>query len=259
MESIRLNKIISHNTTYSRRDADKLIQEGKIKVDGKVVTDLSTKVNFKDNIIKINEKKLFVKSKFSVIIYNKQKGEIVSKKDDRNRKTIYDTISGQFRHYIPVGRLDYASEGLLIMSDSSKLVSLLMSSSMERVYYLKIKGPITEEMQKAMKTGLTLADATKGAHALTSQKSMEFKPFVAYNIIKNTSNGSKIKVAISEGQNRELRRFFAHFDADVTDLKRVSFGGIDLGMLKPGKTRFLENNEYQSLHTFLEKNDFFNY
>lgn len=257
MENIRLNKIISHNTTHSRRDADKLIQEGRVKVDGKVVTDLSTKVNFKDNIIKINNKRLHVKNKFSVIVYNKQKGEIVSKKDDRGRKTIYDSISGRFRHFIPVGRLDFATEGLLILSDSSKLVSLLMSSSMERVYYLKIRGAITDAMQDAMKNGLILEDATKGAHELTKKRSMEFKPFLAYNIMKNTPTNSKLKVAITEGQNRELRRFFAHFDAEVTDLKRVSFGGIELGMLKSGKTRYLAPNEYDSLHTYLENNGFF--
>ena len=82
---------------------------------------------------------------------------------------------------------------------------------------------------------------------------MQIAPFLGYKIIKNSPTFSKLKVAIKEGKNRELRRFFAYFDSNVVDLKRVSFGGIDLGMLKEGKTRFLTKSEYQSLHDFLHK------
>lgn len=249
---MRLNKIISHNTKYSRREADELIKNGKVKIAGKVVTNLSTKVSFDDKIM-VNDRRLYKKDHFTVIIYNKPKGELVTKKDDRGRKTVFDSLPKKYGHFLSVGRLDYASEGLLILTDSAEVATLLMSSSLERVYYVKIQGEITPLMEQAMKEGIFLEDAGKGAHKNSKIRSMEFAPFLGYKIIKNSKSHSKLKVAIGEGKNRELRRFFAHFDAEVTDLKRVSFGGIDLGTLKTGKTRFLEKSEYMSLHDFIHE------
>ncbi len=251
MEKIRLNKIISHNTKYSRREADELIKNGDVTIDDEVVTDLSTKVDFHDKV-KIKGRRLYKKDHFTVIIYNKQKGELVTKKDDRGRKTIFDTLPKQYAHYLPVGRLDFASEGLLLLTDAPHVATKLMESHLERVYYLKIKGYITPAMEEGMKNGVYI-DSNVGGHKDSEIHSMEIKPFLAYKIIKNSPSFSKLKVAISEGKNRELRRFFAYFDSEITDLKRVSFGGIDLGMLKPGKSRYLEKNEYQSLHDFIHQ------
>jgi len=109
MELMRLNKMISHNTHYSRREADELIKQGLVKVDGKVVEDMATQVTFK-NKTELGGKMLFEKHGYSVIVYHKQKGELVSKKDDRGRKTIYETLPAKFGHYHSVGRLDVASE-----------------------------------------------------------------------------------------------------------------------------------------------------
>ncbi|MDD3343565.1 MAG: pseudouridine synthase [Sulfurospirillaceae bacterium] len=251
MELTRLNKLISHNTHYSRREADELIKQGYVKVDGKVVEDLATKATLK-NRIEIKGNVLFEKSQYSVIVYHKQKGELVSKKDDRGRKTIYDTLPQRFSHYISVGRLDFASEGLLLLSDSPSVVSALMHGDLERIYYVKINGTITQAMELAMKDGMYIEDARKGGHQESTIRSMEFAPFVGYRIIKNSPTYSTIKVVINEGKNRELRRFFGYFDVDVVDLKRVSYGKIDLGALKPGKHRFLEAGEYAALRDYLE-------
>lgn len=251
MEITRLNKMISHNTHYSRREADELIKAGQVQVDGKVVEDLSTKVTFK-NKIEIKGNTLFEKTGYSVIVYHKQKGELVSKKDDRERKTIYDTLPSKFSHYLSVGRLDFASEGLLLLSDSPAVVSSLMHGDLERVYYVKINSMVTQAMEKAMQLGLSLDDARKGGHSKSEIYSMEFAPFLAYRIIKNTPTYSTIKVTINEGKNRELRRFFGYFDVEVVDLKRVSYGKIDLGMLKPGKHRFFDAKEYTALRDYLE-------
>lgn len=251
MELLRLNKMISHNTHYSRREADELIKKGHVKVDGKAVEDMGMQVSFK-NKIEINGKLLFEKHGYSVIVYHKQKGELVSKKDDRDRKTIYDTLPAKFGHYLSVGRLDFASEGLLLLSDSPEVVSALMHSDLERVYYVKINGLVTQAMEKAMQEGLSLEDARKGGHAKSEIHSMDFAPFLSYRIIKNSPTYSTIKVMINEGKNRELRRFFGYFDVDVVDLKRVSYGKIDLGMLKPGKCRYFSASEYSALKDYLE-------
>lgn len=258
MEKFRLNKIISHNTRYSRREADELIKKGLVKIDGNIVTDLSTQVTFDDKV-SVDGKNLYEKSGYTVLVYNKPKGELVSKKDDRGRKTIYDSLPRTYAHYLSVGRLDYASEGLLLLCDSPTVVSSLMHGDLERVYYVKINGEITEPMQDAMREGLHADDARKGGHSSSTIHSMDFAPFVNYRIIKSRANFSTLKVTIREGKNRELRRFFGYFDVEVVDLKRVSYGIIDLGMLKPGKTRFLEPGEYKALRDYLayvqEKND----
>jgi len=107
-------------------------------------------------------------------------------------------------------------------------------------------------MEEAMLEGLELKDATKGAHKKSKIKSMSFKPFLGYSIIKNQPNYSILKVAIAEGKNRELRRFFASFDREVVDLKRLEFAEIKLNNLPTGKTRYLNRSEYNALHNFLK-------
>jgi len=248
----RLNKFISHNSRFSRREADELIKAGKVSIDGKVIGDLATKVGYK-TIVKVNGRtvKVDYSRPSTVIVYNKLKGEIVSKKDPQGRKIIYDTISKKYDHFIPIGRLDYASEGLLLLTDDPKIATALMTSNLERVYKIKIEGEITQAMIAGMDNGITLDDATAGAWDNTKTVSMEFAPFLGYQIQTNTPKYSKLKVAISEGKNRELRRFFAHYGAKVVDLKRVSFGGINLNNLPSGKVRFLERDEYENLRSFM--------
>ncbi|MDK2046313.1 pseudouridine synthase [Aliarcobacter butzleri] len=255
-ELIRLNKFLSHNSNYSRREADKLIEEGKIRVNNKVVTDLATKVKSTDKVeigkklIKEEKNKLY-----TVIVYNKPKGEIVSKKDPQGRKTIYDGLEHKYKHFLSVGRLDYSSEGLLLLSDSVDVVNALMHSDLERVYKIKLNGLITPAVEQAMQSGITIEDATSGAYKGTKIKSMSFAPFLAYDIQTNGTKHSKIKVVINEGKNRELRRFFAHFNLDVLDLKRLEYGGISLNNLPTGKSRYLTKEEYKNLRIFMNEDD----
>lgn len=253
MERIRINKYLSHNTNYSRREADELIKAGKVRVNNKVVTDLSLQVTEEDKI-KIGQKVISKKKDFTMIVYNKEKGELVTKKDDRGRKTIYDNLPSGLSKFISIGRLDYASEGLLLLTDAPAIATALMKSDIEREYYLKVKGEISEEVINAMREGFFAQDASKGAHEKSKIKSMEFKPFLAYNVFGSSGGYSKLKVIIAEGQNRELRRFFGYFDLEVVDLKRVSFGRVDLGMLKSGKWRYFTNSEYEDLRSYLKEN-----
>lgn len=255
-ELTRLNKFLSHNSNYSRREADKLIEEGRVKVNGKVVTNLATKVSSKDEVqigkknIKEDKNKIY-----TVIVYNKPKGEIVSKKDPQGRKTIYDSLEKKYKHFLSVGRLDYASEGLLLLSDNVEVVDALMHSDLERVYKIKVNGVISKSVEEAMQNGITIEDARTGAHKNSKIKSMSFAPFLAYDIQTNGEKYSKIKVVISEGKNRELRRFFAHFGLDVLDLKRLEYGGISLNNLPTGKSRFLTKEEYKNLRIFMNEDD----
>lgn len=252
MNKMRINKFISHNTSYSRREADELIKEGKVSVNGKTINDFC-EVSTEDKV-RINGRFIKLKKEFSVIVYNKQKGELVTKKDDRGRKTIFDSLPNGFKSFVSIGRLDFTSEGLLLLTDAPAIATALMQSDIERMYYLKVKGSVNDEVITAMREGFFAADATKGAHEKTNIKSMDFKPFLAYSVLGSSGGYTKLKVIINEGQNRELRRFFGYFDLEVVDLKRVSFGRIDLGVLKPGKWRYLTNSEYDDLRDFMQEN-----
>ncbi len=249
---MRLNKYISHNTKYSRREADKLIEEGEVTLNKQVLKDFAYEVEEDDHIY-VKGRPVKKSKEVTVIVYNKPKGVLVTKKDDRGRATIYHKLPGKYRHFVPVGRLDYASEGLLLLTDSPEVATALMESELDRTYNLKIDKPITPEMISAMQEGLVLDDARAGAHEKSKIHSMEFAPFVHFEIRAEGKNFSKLRVTIAEGKNRELRRFFAHFEAKVLDLKRVAFGGIELNNLPTNKTRYFTRKEYDDLHKFMKR------
>lgn len=253
-EKLRINKFISHNSKYSRREADKLIADGRVKIGHKVIIDPSTQIGPEDNVfIDSNFLKRKDESQYTVIVYNKLKGELVTKKDPMGRKTIYDTLPSKYSDFIPVGRLDFASEGLILLTDSPKVASALMHSDLERMYKVKIKGNITTAMKDAMTHGIEIKFSSKGAHERSKIENITFAPFVGFTVLKDAPTYSKLKVIISEGLNRELRRFFAHFDREVSDLKRLEYGGISLNNLPSGKSRFLTKDEYKSLHFYLNE------
>ncbi len=252
MQKMRLNKFISHNTAYSRREADELIKQGKVSINGRIVSDF-IEVSGEEKI-RIGSRLIKPKTEFTMIVYNKRKGELVTKKDDRGRRTIYDSLPEGFSRFVSVGRLDFASEGLLLLTDAPAIATALMNSDIEREYYLKVKGEVRDEVVTAIREGFFAADASKGAHAKSKIKSMEFKPFLGYRIMPSSGGYTKIKAIINEGQNRELRRFLGYFDLDVVELKRTAFGRMTLGTLKPGKWRYFDQSEYEDLRDFLKEN-----
>lgn len=266
---MRFNHFLSIVAKISRREADRLITQGLVKVDNSIISHNSIFpdwiINAKDikdiyRGLRLNKDfKIFIdkkllkmqnNEKFSAIIYHKSKGELVSTKDIFDRKLIYHSLNSKFSHFMPVGRLDFASEGLLILSDSKEVVSRLMHSNLERTYLIKIDSKINENMLKSMEEGLSISNTRVGANARSKIVDMEFAP-MKYKVIKN-SNISKLKIIISEGKNRELRRFFAYFNANILDLKRVSYGFLNLNALPVGKTRYFTRQEYNMLRGFLE-------
>ena len=249
---MRLNKYISHNTKYSRREADTLIEAGEVTLDKRPLKEFGYEVQEDDRIF-VKGKAVKVTSELTIIVYNKPKGVLVTKKDDRDRATIYHKLPGKYRHFTPVGRLDYASEGLLLLTDDVEVASALMESGLDRTYNLKIDKPVTPEMIDAMKEGLVLDDARAGAHEKSKIFSMEFAPFAHFEVRGEGKNFTKLRVTITEGKNRELRRFFAHFEAKVLDLKRVAFGGIELNNLPENKTRYFTRREYDDVHKFMKR------
>jgi len=248
---MRINKYISHNTKYSRREADKLIEAGDVFVNRKKIEDFAYNVQEGDEV---SIKGLHVKERteLTMVVFNKPKGTLVTRKDDRGRSTIFHKLPGKFRHFIPIGRLDFASEGLLLLTDSPRVAEVMMKSGLDRTYNIKIDKPFSSEMEEAMREGLILDDARAGGHEKSKIYSMEFEPFIHYEVRNAGANFTKLRVTIAEGKNRELRRFFGHFEANVLDLKRVEFGGIQLNNLPTGKTRFFTRREYDDLHKYLK-------
>jgi len=249
---MRLNKYISHNTKYSRREADALIEAGEVTMDKRPLKEFGYEVKDDDRIY-VKGKAIKLSTELTIIVYNKPKGVLVTKKDDRGRATIYHKLAGKYRHFTPVGRLDYASEGLLLLTDNVEVATALMQSGLDRTYNLKIDKAVSTEMLEAMKEGLVLDDARAGAHEKSKIYSMEFAPFAHFEVRSEGKNFSKLRVTIKEGKNRELRRFFAHFDAKVLDLKRISFGGIELNNLPENKTRYFTRREYDDVHKFMKR------
>ncbi len=249
---MRLNKYISHNTKYSRREADKLIEAGEVTLNKTTIKEFGYDVEDDDRVF-VRGKAIKINTELTIIVYNKPKGVLVTKKDDRGRATIYHKLAGKYRHFTPVGRLDYASEGLLLLTDDVEVATALMESGLDRTYNLKIDKPISQEMITAMKEGLVLDDARAGAHEKSKIYAMEFAPFAHFEVRSEGDHFSKIRVTLTEGKNRELRRFFAHFDAKVLDLKRISFGGIELNNLPENKTRYFTRREYDDVHKFMKR------
>ncbi len=250
---MRLNKFISHNSKYSRREADELIKEGLVQVNRKRVEQIWFDVK-KGDIVSVKGRVLKPRGKneLTIIVYNKPKGVLVTKKDDRGRATIYHKLSGKFRHFIPIGRLDYASEGLLLLTDNPRVADTFMRSSLPRVYNIKIDKPLSPDMVEAMKKGIYLDDASKGAHQKSGIEQMYIAPFAEFELRGSSGKYTKLRVTITEGKNRELRRFFGHFGANVLDLKRVAFWEIELNNLPENKTRYLTSKEYEMVHKFLK-------
>ena len=246
---MRINQFLSHNTKFSRREADDLIKQGKVKI-GRRIALLSDKVAESDKVF-IDSREVKVQNQYTLIAYHKPKGELVSKSDTRGRRLIYDNLEAKYRHFVPVGRLDFASSGILILSDSVKIATALAQSKLTRIYNVKVDGKITQNILDSAINGLSVADARAGGHKNSKIMAMDFAPFEFFEIVKESKSGTKIKVGINEGQNRELRRFFAHFGLTVLDLCRVSFGFVSLNALPSGKCRYFDKKEYKKLREFL--------
>ena len=249
---MRINQFLSHNTKFSRREADELIKQGRVKI-GRKIALLNDKVAESDKVF-IDSREVKVQTQYTLIAYHKPKGELVSKSDTRGRRVIYDSLEAKFRHFVPVGRLDFASSGILILSDSAKIATTLSQSKLTRIYNIKVNGKITQNILDSAMNGLSVADARAGGHKNSKIMAMDFAPFEFFEILREGKSGTKIKVGINEGQNRELRRFFAHFGLNVLDLCRVSFGFASLNALPSGKWRYFDKKEYKKLREFLAQN-----
>ena len=217
----RLSKVIARNTSYSRRQAEKLIDEGRVSVDGKKI--ISQGMNVSENNKIFVDKKLINRSTdIQIYIFHKPKGCLVTHNDPSNRKTIFDFINKKYRNLITVGRLDYNSEGLLILTNDGQLKREfeLPKNNYQREYKVKIQGKITDYIISKISKGITVRGQ--------KYKSIEIKK------INETSTYTWIRMILTEGKNREIRKIFDSLNMTVTRLIRVSYGKYRLGKLQKG-------------------------
>ncbi len=227
----RLQKIISQAGITSRRKAEQLILEGKVTVNGEVIKELGVKSDPDKDDIRVNGEQLFIDKERIIILFNKPNKVITSMSDPYKRKKVIDFININERVY-PVGRLDYDSEGLLLLTNDGDLANHLMHPKygVEKVYEVIIKGvPKKEELNK-LRNGILLNDG------LTSPAKITL-------ISKLSNNRTKINVTIHEGRNRQVRRMFEAINYEVENLKRISYGFLTIEGVESGNYRFLSKKE----------------
>ncbi|MCF6184485.1 MAG: rRNA pseudouridine synthase [Bacteroidales bacterium] len=232
-EEIRLNKYLANAGICSRRDADKLITDGFVKVNGKFVTELGTKVK-KTDIIKYKNK-LIKSEKHVYILLNKPKGVLTTVSDDRGRKTVLDFFRNKVTERIyPVGRLDKDSTGILLLTNDGDLTKKLTHPkyNKKKIYHIFLNKELEQKDAEKLVKGIELEDG-----------------FMKFDTLAYPDPKSKkdIGIEIHSGRNRIIRRMFAELNYDVLKLDRVYFAGLTKKDLKRGKWRFLSEREISNL------------
>jgi len=228
-ENIRLNRFIAHAGICSRREADKLIEDGMVTVNGVVVTEMGHKVNPTDEVKYAGEKLKAEKPVY--LLMNKPKGFITTVEDEKARKTVMDLIGDACKERIyPVGRLDRATTGTLLFTNDGDLAKKLMhpSNGAPKIYLATLDKPLSPADLEAIKEGVTLNDG------LVPVDKIE---------MPNADNHTLVGIEIHLGRNRIVRRLFEHLGYEVTKLDRTSFAGLTKKQLNRGQFRFLSEKE----------------
>lgn len=231
----RLQKVIAQAGIASRRKAEELIIEGKVKVNGKTVTELGTKVDSKDNIT-VNDK-LIVKEEKEYYLLNKPRGIITSTNDDKGRKTVIDLIDTNARIY-PVGRLDYDTTGALLLTNDGEFANILThpKNNIDKVYLAKLKGVIKGEHINKLKDGVMLDNV------LVKPTRVKLKK------VDQDKSTSMVEITVHEGKNHEVKRLFESVGFLVDKLTRERIGIFNLEGLKSGEYRKLTTKEIQIVY-----------
>ena len=237
----RLQKIIALSGYCSRRKAEELIEKGKVKVNGEIIKEMGFKANYNDcievegNVLNNVEDKVYY-------ILNKPRGIVTTSSDDKGRKTVIDLINTNKRIY-PVGRLDYDTTGLLILTNDGELTNYLThpKNNIEKVYVAKIKGLITKEELSKLCNGVVI----------DGRKTSKAKAKIIKTDKKN--NTSIVELIIHEGKNHQVKNMFKAIGYEVLKLKRESVSFLTLDGLKSGEYRELSIKEVKMLYN--EKNN----
>lgn len=239
MEGIRLQKLLSMAGIASRRASEQLILEGRVVVNGEVVMTLGSKADPAHDDVRVDGRRLRFDIRPRYIVMNKPKGYVTTRKDPEGRKTVMDLLDGVREYVYPVGRLDYETDGLLLMTSDGDLAARLThpSHEVERVYEAIVVGSPADEDLEKLRRGVFL-DGRRTAPATVRRGGTSGK---------GTKQLTKLTIGLHEGRNRQVRRMCASIGHPVRKLTRIRMGPVSLGALRPGQWRDLTPKEVRLL------------
>lgn len=244
MAEQRIQKVLSDQGICSRRAAERMIAEGRVKVNGRPVS-LGDKMDPDFDKVSIDGKnqRIVRKRKYIYIMLHKPRGYITTASDERGRKTVMDLVADVGRRVYPVGRLDKDSEGLLLLTDDGAFANLLThpSGGVGKLYRVTVRPRATEEQIVRMSSGVVLDDGVKTAPAVI-------------HVAADEPGRTVLEMTLFEGRNREIRRMCEAVGLEVIRLKRSAEGPVKLGMLPPGAWRELKRSEVTALRNAALKN-----
>jgi 23S rRNA pseudouridine2605 synthase len=240
MAQERLQKILSQAGVASRRQAEKIMTEGRVTVNGVVITELGSKADLETDHIKVDGKLLRAPKHLVYIALHKPHSTVTTVTDPERRTTVMELLRGVKERVYPVGRLDYHSEGLLLLTNDGDLANRIMSahSHLPKTYLVKVTGALTTEEEVKFREGVPLM----GRRTLPAGLKMIHR-----------AENPWYEVKLVEGRNNQIRTMFKHFGKLVEKLKRVRIGPLDLGSLKPGEFRHLTDEEIKKLKRAVDK------
>lgn len=233
----RLQKVIAQAGIASRRKAEELIKDGKVKVNGEIIKELGTKVSESDKV-EVNNKPIEKETK-EYYLLNKPRGVITTTNDEHGRKTVTDLIETSARIY-PVGRLDYDTTGAILLTNDGEFANILMhpSNKIDKVYLAKLEGIIKGEQINALKNGVMLDDVLVKASRVKLKK------------VNQENLTSMVEITIHEGKNHQVKRMFESVGFHVEKLTRERIGIFDINNLKSGQYRKLTPKEVQIVYSY---------
>lgn len=235
-EKIRLQKYLSQCAVASRRKAEELISDGKVKVNGRAAK-LGDKINPKKDTVTVSGKKVVLNKKHYYIMLHKPRGFITTMEDERSRKCVAQLVEDVGARVYPVGRLDRESEGLLIMTNDGELANALThpSKHVPKTYRVTVRPDVTEEILTKLATGVEIDSG------LTAPADVR--------VIEKQEGRVVLEIILREGRNRQIRKMCEALGLEVARLKRTAVGSVKLGMLPQGKWRELNDDEVHKLMT----------
>jgi 23S rRNA pseudouridine2605 synthase len=244
MPAERLQKIIAAAGIASRRKAEQYITGGLVSVNGTIVTELGTKADSETDHIRVNGKLLHGAERHVYLLMNKPKGFVTTLRDPEHRPTIMDLLHGVKGRVYPVGRLDYASEGLLLLTNDGAFANLMMkaASHVPKTYMVKVAGTPAVGGLAKLREGISIP-SERGKRVRTAPAKIR--------VIRESAN-PWYEVTIIEGRNRQIRHMFEEIGHHVEKIKRVRYGPLELDV-HPGKFRKLTPDEVTKLKSFAKK------
>ncbi len=239
MPGIRLNKYIASSGLCSRRKADELIEQGKVNVNGKIVTELGYLVQAKDKVF-VNQK-LIRPAKHEYYRFYKPAGYITTCDDEKGRKTIYDLLPESMLGLKPVGRLDKDSTGLLILTNDGDLINELTHPSVKvpKVYIVTVDSKVQRNELEQMANGIEI-EPGKIAYA-------------DIQVLAKDNKHTEMQITLYQGMNRQIRKMFEHFGYEVRTLKRIQHATLNLDGLKRGEFKPVKPVQIRELKNFLNR------